>query len=317
MNDLDLLDRFGPKPTELSASAMTAARARLDGAMTDAVDIKSRPRRRLPVLAAAAAAVVGLTISPALIGSGGSIALAAVDPLVFPLTPTGLPSGLGDPVFERDSGFMAARYGSVLNGVSIVTDVEDEDHWTIPDAAATTEIDGHQASVVSRTVHNGTPASARAITVIWHGDHDWTAVTGSGSYADAARVEAIAESLKDQPQRVDLTLSVAPEGWSVVAYKEDRILTLAAPGEDGANELTVSLVDRLDRDLSQYGAQDVETVMINGGPAQLGRQAGAAGDSDWILEARTPSRQPFTLQAPAALTHAQVIQIAQGVSYRP
>jgi uncharacterized Zn-binding protein involved in type VI secretion len=151
------------------------------------------------VPAAAAAAVVGLTISPALIGSGGSVALAAVDPMTFPLTPTGMPSGLGDSVYERDTGFMAARYGSVLNGVSIVTDVKDEDFWTIADTAATTKIDGHQARVVGRTVYNGTSDSARAVTVIWRGDHDWTAVSGSGRYAEAGRVEAIAESWREQP----------------------------------------------------------------------------------------------------------------------
>jgi hypothetical protein len=316
MNDLDLLDRFGPKPTQLSATAMAAARARLDAAMADAAGNGPRARRRLPILAAAAAAALGLAVAPALIGSGGSVALATVDPMTFPLTPAALPSGLGDPVFERDTGFMAARYGSVLNGVSITTDVDDE-IWSVPDNAPTTDIDGHRARVVRRTVHNGTPESAPAVTVIWRGDHEWTAVTGSGSYADVGRVEAIAESLRDQPQQVDLTLKVAPQGWFVVAYKEDRILTLAAPDETGAKELTVSLVDQLDRNLSGYAARDVETVTINGAPAQVGRQSGDAGASAWTLEARTSSGQPFSLQAPSDLTRDQVIEVAEGVTYRP
>ena len=317
MNDLDFLDRFGPKPSQLSATAMAAARARLDVAMTEAGGSRPRPRRPLPILAAAAAAAVALAITPALIGSGGSVAIATVDPMTFPLTPTALPSGLGDPVFERDTGFMAARYGSALNGISIVTDVDDRDFWTVPDHVPTTDIHGHQASVVRRTVHNGTPDSAPAVTVIWQGDHDWTAVTGSGSYADAGRVETIAESLRDRPQPVDLALSVAPKGWSVVAYKEDRILTLAAPGEGGSKELTVSLVDQLDRNLSGYAAQDVETVTINGEPGQVGRQTADAEGSAWILEARTSSGQPFSLQAPSALTRDQVIEVAEGVTYRP
>lgn len=317
MNDLDLLDRFGPKPTQLSATAIAAARTRLNAAMADTAGSKPRPRRRLPILAAAAAAAVGLAFAPALVGSGGSVALATVDPMTFPLTPTVLPSGLGDPVFERGINFMAARYGSALNGVSIVTGVDDEDFWAVPDHAPTTDLDGHQASVVRRTVHNGTPDSAPAVTVIWRGDHDWTAVTGSGSYADVSQVETIAESLKDQPQQVDLALNVAPKGWSVVAYKQDRILTLAAPDDGGAKELTVSLVDQLHRSLSGYAAYDVEDVTINGAPAQLGRQAAEAGGSDWILEARTSSGQPFSLQAPAALTRDQVIQVAEGVTYRP
>ena len=177
MNDLDLLDRFGPMPKDLSATAMDAARARLDAAVAQAAPVERRPRRRLPLLAAAAAAAVGLAITPALIGSHESIALAAVDPLTFPLTPTALPEGLGDPVFERDSNFMAARYGAALDGVSIVTEVEDDGRWSIPDNAPTAEIDGHRATVITRTVFNGTPSSAPAVTVIWHSDNsDWTAV---------------------------------------------------------------------------------------------------------------------------------------------
>lgn len=323
MNDLDTLDRFGPKPTDLSAAAMSAARARLDAAMTPSPAAAHRPRRRLAVLAAAAAAAaaVGLAVTPAFIGSDNSIALAAVDPLTFPLTPTGLPDGLDDPVFERDVNSMAARYGPALNGVSIVTDVKDDDYWSIPDNAPTAEINGHRARVVTRTVHNGTANSAPAVTVIWQGDSNgWTAVTGSGGYADAGRVEAIAESLGDQPQQVELPLSVAPKGWTVVSYREDRIVTLAGPGDDGRNGLAVALVDRLNKNLSEYAAQDVETLTINGEPAQLGRRTAETADAAeliWVLEAQTSSGQAFSLQAPPGLTRDQVIQIAEGVTYRP
>lgn len=318
MNDLDLLDRFGPKPTDLSAAALGAARARLETAMTRSTRVEPRSRHRLPLLAATAAAVVGLAITPSLVGSDQSVALAGVDPLVFPLTPTALPAGLGDAVFERDSGVMAARYGSVLDGVSVVTDVEGEDFWSVPDDAPKVQVHGHPAAVISRIVHDGTPASAPAVTLVWQGDdHEWTGVTGSGRYADAGRVAAIAESLREEPQPVDLAVSVAPRGWSVTAYKEDRILTLAAPGGAGPNELTVALVDRPSANLSGYGAQDVETLTINGAAARLGRQAAEAGAPAWILEAQTSSGQAFSLQAPAALTRDQVIQVAEGVTYQP
>lgn len=321
MNDLDLLDRFGPQSTEPSAAVIAAARGRLDAAMTPAsaaAAAEHRPHRRLPLLAAAAAAAVGLAITPALVASDHSIALAAVDPLTFPLTPAALPGSLGEPVFERDSEFMAARYGPALNGVSIVTDVEGEDFWSIPDTASTAEVNGHQATVFSRTVYDGTPDSAAAMTVVFQSDDNtWTAVTGSGSYADADRVEALAESLREEPQPVDLALSVAPKGWSVVAYKEDRILILAPPGEASRNELTVALVEQRSPNLAGYGAQNVETLTINEQPAHLGRQAAEAGEPTWILEAQTSSGQAFSLQAPAALTRDQVIQMAEGVTYQP
>lgn len=321
MNDLDVLDRFGPQPTDPSATVFAAARARLDEAMTPAAaaaPAERRSHRRLPLLAAAAAAAIGLAVTPALVGSDQSIALAAVDPLTFPLTPTALPGSLGEPVFEHDSNFMAARYGPALNGVSILTGVEDEDFWTIPDNASTAEVNGHQAMVFSRTVYNGTPNSASAVTVLFQSDDNtWTAVTGSGSYADADRVEALAESLREEPQPVDLALSVAPQGWSLAAYKEDRILIFAASsGETGDNDLTVALVEQRSRNLAGYGAQDVETLTINGQPALLGRQAAATGEPAWILEARTASGRAFSLRAPAGFTRAQVIQTAKGVTYR-
>ena len=39
-----------------------------------------------------------------------------------------------------------------------------------------------------------------------------------------------------------------------MAYKEDRILTVAAPDDGGPRELTVSLTDQLHRNLSGYAA---------------------------------------------------------------
>lgn len=321
MNDLDLLDRFGPQPTDPSATVIAAARVRLDAAMTPlaaAAPAERRSHRRLPLLAVAAAAAIGLVITPALVGSDQSIALAAVDPLTFPLTPTALPASLGEPVFERDGNFMAARYGPALNGVSILTDVEDEDFWSIPDNASTTEVNGRQATVFSRTVYNGTPNSAAAVTVVFQSDDNtWTAVTGSGSYADADRIETLAESLREEPQPVDLALSVAPQGWAVVAYKDDRVLIFAAPGEAGRDELTVAVVGQPSRNLAGYGAQDVETLTINEQPAHLGRQAAEGGEPTWILEAQTSSGQAFSLQAPAEFTRAQVIETAKAVTYTP
>lgn len=117
--------------------------------------------------------------------------------------------------------------------------------------------------------------------------------------------------------RTRLALGLAPSGWSVVAYKEDRILTLAASGEAGDNELTVALVHRLSRNLHEYGVREVEAVTINEGPAQLGRQATESSDGTWILEAQTSSGPSFSLQAPAGLSRDQVIQIGVGVPYAP
>jgi len=319
MNDLTTIDRLGPAPRPLSETAFDAARARLDVAITQEHSSRQhRPRRRLPLLAAAAAAAVGLAVVPALIGTHDSIALAAVDPMTFPWTPSAVPAGLGEPVFEKDSNFIAARYGDQLNGVSVTTDVVDEDFWTIPVDAQSADVNGDEAKVYERTVYNGTPEHARAVTVVWKDDSsDWTAVTGSGRYADSGRMVAFAEALRDEPQRVDLSLSVAPVGWSVAAYKEDRILTLSESGEPGPNDLTIGLTDRVATDLSGYGAQDESTLTINGRPAHLGRQSSEAGGFRWILEAATASGQSFSLQAPDDFTRDQVIEVAESVTYEP
>lgn len=319
MIDLETIDRLGPAPSPLSETSLSAARARLDSAITQARgSTQSRPRLRLPLLAAAAAAAVGLAVVPALVGSDSSIALAAADPMTFPWTPSAVPAGLGDPVFEKDSNFIAARYGDQLNGISITTDVAEEEFWTIPTGARTADLEGDEAKVYERAVDNGSPESANAVTVVWKDDaNDWTAVTGSGRYADVDRMVAFAEALRDQPQRVDLSLSVAPAGWTMAAYKEDRILTLSESGEPDDNDLTVALTDHVGTNLSAYGAEDASAVTINGRPALLGRQASDAGDFRWILEATTASGQAFALQAPDGLTRDQVVAVAEGVTYEP
>lgn len=318
MTDLKTIDRLGPAPAPLSETALCAARARLDSAIMQAHSGTQRqPRRRLPLLAAAAAAAVGLAVAPALVGSHNSIALAAVDPMTFPWTPGAMPAGLDEPVFEKDSNFIAARYGDQLNGISITTSVSEEDFWTIPSDARSADVDGEEAKVYQRAVHNGSLEGANAVVVVWEDDaNDWTAVTGSGQYADGDRMVAFAEAMRNQPQRVDLSLSVAPVGWSVAAYKEDRILTLSESGEPEENDLTVALTDRVRTNLSAYGAEE-SALIVNGRPALLGQQASDGGGFRWILEANTASGQSFALQAPDDLTRDQVIAVAEGVTYEP
>lgn len=315
MNDLTTIDRLGPAPSTLSATALDAARARLDSAVRQEPSSNARRSgRRLPLLAAAAAAAIGLAVTPALLGTDNSIALAAIDPMTFPWTPSAVPAGLGEPVFEKDTNFIAVRYGAQLNGISIMTNIEDEDFWTIPAGARTVDVQGDEATLYERTVYNGSPA----VTVVWKDDsNDWTAVTGSGQYAEGDRMVAFAAALQDEPQRVDLSLGVAPAGWAVAAYKEDRILTLSESGAPGPDDLTVALTERVSTDLSGYGSQDESTVTINGRPAHVARRASEDGGFGWILEATTASGQSFSVQAPGVFTRDQVVEIARAVTYEP
>jgi hypothetical protein len=316
MNDLSTIDRLGPASTPLSDTTLAAARARLDVAIAgDHRSREPRPQRRLPLLAAVAVTAAGLAVGPALIGTDGAIALAAVDPMTFPWTPGSVLPGLGEPVFEKDPNFIAARYGDPLDGVSVTTDVADNDFWTIPEAARSADVKGEEATVYESTVYDGTAEGAGAVTVVWKDeDNDWTAVTGSGRYADGDRMVTFAEALLDEPQPVDLNLSVAPSGWSVAAYKDDRVVTLSESGDVGPHDLTIVLTDSVDPDLSGYAASEVSTAVVHGLPSPIGQQD-AGGGLQWILEAKTASGQPFSLQAPVALTRDQVIEIAESVTY--
>lgn len=326
MNDLTTLDHLGPAPTPLSRSTLAAARARLDlaTAQPQAASRDRSPRvlilARRPIFAAAAAAAVtiGLAVAPALVGERGSVAVAAVDPMTFPWSPGTLPSGLGEPVFEKELDLVAARYGEPLDGIAITTEVAERESWTVPAGARSVEVNGEEATLFEHTVHDGSAASAPAVVVLWRDDaHDWTAVSGSGQYADADRVLAFAESLVDRPQPVHLRLGVAPEGWSVVSYKEDRIVTLSASGEPENDDLTVMLTDRLSSDLAGYGAREESMLVVHDRPALLGRQVLEGDEFRWILEAHTEDGRTFALQAPGSLTRDQVVAVAEGVTHTP
>lgn len=308
MNDLDLIDRFGPDAENPSDATLAAARARLDAAMAAPATAPAvRRTRRLPLLVAAsvvAAAAVGAAVAPALLGSDDSIALAAVDPLTFPVTPTWLPEGLGDPAFSKDSASLSfASYGTPRDGVNVVVS-DTWDQWEDRDREREIDIAGRDGLVFERDPGD--------VVIVWEQpDGDLVGVSGRGTFADEAVIERIAESVTDRAQPVDLFLTVAPEGWHVLAYQSDHHVSY---GERG--ELSVTLVEG-QQGGPDYGATGVHDVTVNGRDGWIGSQVDEAGDrAGWILVTTAADGQAFSLQAPAALTEAQVIEIAAGVRHR-
>jgi len=80
-------------------------------------------------------------------------------------------------------------------------------------------------------VNDGTSATAQAVTLVWNDDtNGWTAVTGSGEYADRDVVFAFAEAVADKPQKADLRLGMAPGGWIVAVFGQSEILFGMLPG---------------------------------------------------------------------------------------
>lgn len=312
MNDLDLIDRFGPSATDPRDAALIGARARLDAAMAEPAAV--RRTRRLPLLVAAsvaAAAGAALAVTPALLGSDDSIALAAVDPMTFPWTPATVPTGLGEPVFDKDLGHFGVFYGPAGSGLSVFTQIENE--WDLPARAQDVQVRGEDGKLFE-SERNGSPA----VTVVWEDDDEGaTRVTGAGRFADADTVLEFADSLREVSQPVDLSLTVAPSGWVPTFYKADRILTLTQSGEDGSQRLTVSLLDRLSSDFSGYTApRDVHATEVDGRPATVAQIPGDPEGWIWVLETTAADGQPFQVQAPDILTEAQVIEIAAGVRHR-
>jgi hypothetical protein len=131
---------------------------------------------------------------------------------------------------------------------------------------------------------------------------------------------ALAQHLIDQPTLVPLQVSLAPRGWEVVAYKDDRIITLADPNGAPATGATA-------RTLNVYLPQPPTA------PADLPTATGATGGrmygvtvheqpayllptaDGWFLQAALPDGTVFVLQTPADFTQTQVLEIAQGVSH--
>lgn len=319
MNDLDILDRLGPRPTPLSEATLAAARDRLNAAMASTAAPTSRSSarrsRRLPLLITAAAAAVGIAVVPTLFGSQGSIALAAVDPLSFPVTATWLPDGAGSPVFSGEPGFQLARYGAGDDRISIFVS-GDLSRLDVPDSSTALDVAGVRGHGYDSRGDDGNEAS---YTIEWKEGSDFVEVTGKGRFADPALVESVADSVDDRPQRVDLFLTIAPQGWQVFGYQSDHHVTYVDSGSsehgDGT-DLTVGIIERVSADLAGYGARDVRDVSIDGREGVIGRQVNTHGDTvAWVLQTAAPDGQAFALNAPGALTADQVIKIAAGVGH--
>ena len=119
--------------------------------------------------------------------------------------------------------------------------------------------------------------------------------------------EAFAESLTERPQQVDPVLTVAPEGWTTTAYKEDRIVQFTG---DGDESMTVVLLDDLSPGLGRIRCNRREQRRSVVRAAAIGRKDGEG----WVLEAQTADGTPFSLQAPVNFSKEQVVEVANAAS---
>jgi hypothetical protein len=284
-----------------------------------------RARRVAPALVAAAAVVVAVTVShggdPA---APGRVELVGQQSQVFPLSFDAVPAGLTGPSLSLDPSFEEVAPGRAHAGWS---DPDDPDSGVglqveaaEPSADGDDEIGEARIDDADATVYRTPFAGADPyLSVVWErADDQWVTVTGDGRFATEDAVVGLARQVVDRPVAVPLQLSLAPRGWVLVAYKDDRIVTLADPAGDPATDATA-------RTLNAYLPQPPSD------PADLPREVGATGGTvpvtvhaqpayllptqdGWFVQAAMADGTVFVVQAPADFTVGQVVEVAEGVS---
>ena len=286
-----------------------------------------RARRAAPALVAVAAVVVGVTV----VGGGdesfvpGPVELVGYQVPAFPLSFDPVPEGMAGPHLSLDPSFDEVGPGTAHSGWSdpadaatgIGIELSTEEPENVGADVGEATVDGSDATVYRTEVTGAGPY----FSVVWErADDQWVTVGGEGRFASPGAVVALARSVVDRATVVPLQIALAPRGWEVVSYKDDRILTLADPAgppatEAGARTLNVHLPQSptdpadLSREVTG-GRASVEQLTVHGLPAYL--LPGSEGT--WYLQASLADGTVFVLQAPEDFTEAQLVEVAEGVT---
>ena len=286
-----------------------------------------RARRAAPALVAVAAVVLGVTgpwggSAP---GAQGPVELVSYSVPAFPLSFATVPAGLTGPSLSLDPSFDEVGPGTAHAGwgdphdpaTGVGIGVSKEEPENNGDDVGTTAVRGVEGTVYRTDVTGAGPA----FSVVWERhDGQWVRVFGEGRFASRGAVVALARRVVDRATAVPLQVSLAPRGWVVVAYKDDRILTLAdpagAPATDAtARTLTVHLPQPptapadLPAEVGSTGGRMYD-VTVHDRPAYL--LPTAAG---WLLQAAMADGTVFVLQTPGDFSREQVVEVADGVSH--
>jgi hypothetical protein len=347
MNTVQLLREAGPEGPVLTTTTRNAARAALlaeiDGARPRRTRMPSRKVRwwvgvgAVAVAASwAAAVVIAAPDEPGPLPE--SVELVAFGPLTFPLSLEPVPSGWGTPGFDADADLGATRMfygdGSGNHAASIAVS-EEEPEFTDVTAEDDVDVDGREGVLVTTTSNfcDTVPDGGGEFCelrdelrlVVERREDQWVTVSGP---TDPRRLVELAGSLVDRPQRVPLQISVAPAGWSVRGFKDDRILTLVNDEhEQQSLDVHVPLpeevlpADEVRENLMGPVGPQLD-VSVNGRPAQLVRVEGdLVRDGhryrNWWLQAQFEDGTTFVVQAPEAFTQEQVLEFAEAVAYHP
>ena len=262
--------------------------------------------------------------------SHGGISLVAGEEVTFPLTLDPAPAGL-TPEFSRTGGVpshgghplvFTADYSSP-DGDRVLLSLFPGDPRDMGD-----DWPGIEGPPRGTVTVNGTTAEVRSseglVSLLWERpDGRWITILGEGAYARTAPLVAVGETLVDRPQPIGLRFGLAPAGWSVAGYEENRSLDLVndtAPDQllrvsvysPGAGTTIDTIVEGNTFD------GPVETVTFQGQPGRLALRQGEAGTPDyWFAVGQLQGGKIFLLIAPKVLTREQVVQIADQITTTP
>ncbi|MET8262802.1 hypothetical protein ACWD8I_06585 [Micromonospora arida] len=335
MNDLELLREHGPDAPPVSSAALFSARHRLMAEMGPAAPARRQwgwrraswalQHRRVGlgfavavVVTAAAGGSFALSEHRAPAGRPTGVQLVAFDAPVYPIGLRPRPAGLAAPTFS--GGVARDEQGNdrqVMTAVFRATDGVSDVYLGVgdryvpqdaPERIRSVSLQGVPGFVVEHDAQSGT-----SVVLSWQRrPGEWVTLTGHGRFGSEAAVRALAATVADDAQPVPLQVRLAPAGWRLSAFKDNKIVTLRAP--DSVEELSVNLVGAPERDLMGLvsGAKRVSTVQVNGRVSDLVQTL-----NGWFLQVPLPDGTAFHLQAPAMLTGEQVVAVGTQVIVTP
>jgi hypothetical protein len=162
-------------------------------------------------------------------------------------------------------------------------------------------------------------------------------LAGEGDrYSKAEALVAVAESIADRPQPVELQFGLAPQGWAVSSYESMASLTLVSEADPTSprDRIGISLLERWRGETDPHDAlrgmsygSPVETVTVFGREAALVSVPdpftgpGFPGHEEpgrmWHLAAQFPDGPLFLLQAPDTMSREDVLAMAEALTYSP
>jgi len=331
MNEMTLLDTYGPDGPQLSVEALQQARRRLLAEVSAAAaDGSVHPRRRrLVARVAVAAAGVAVLVAATLAvmpdttarapggrsvtadaatqpGAAGRIRLVAATAPQFPYS---LP-GLGTPSFTADPGGPVIAVYPAADGSDVVLTTNTPNESQREPGVRDVTVDGRPGRLVSLFGGSGTVV---AVQLTWERQPGrWVTIVGNGRYASEQAVLRLASTVVDRPQRISfkLTVGLVPLGWQLGGFKDGgTIITYldpAAPSHSLSARWTPQ--PETPRDSDVEGFQASQTVTVNGRPAHLVRAV-----QFWRLTTALADGSGLMMLAPRLFSADQVIAVAGSV----